>query len=61
MNPFTKHELEYLLGDRRLARIATVGPDGMPHVTPVGWSLNPELGTIDVATTSRCTCRAPSA
>ena len=48
MNPFTRHELEYLLGDRRLARLATVGRDGMPHVTPVGWSLNPELGTIDI-------------
>ncbi|MGH2410684.1 MAG: pyridoxamine 5'-phosphate oxidase family protein [Chloroflexota bacterium] len=31
-----------------LARIATVGPDGIPHVTPVGWSLNPEDQTIDV-------------
>jgi pyridoxamine 5'-phosphate oxidase family protein len=48
MNPFTKPELDYLLGDRRLARLATIGPDGMPHVTPVGWSLNTELGTIDV-------------
>jgi len=48
MNPFTNHELGYLLGDRRLARLATVGPDGTPRVTPVGWSLNPELGTIDV-------------
>jgi pyridoxamine 5'-phosphate oxidase family protein len=28
--------------------LATVGRDGTPHVTPVGWSYNPELGTIDV-------------
>ena len=26
-------------GERRLARAATVGPDGAIHVTPVGWSL----------------------
>jgi pyridoxamine 5'-phosphate oxidase family protein len=32
----------------RLARIATVGKDGTPHVVPVGWRLNRELDTIDV-------------
>jgi pyridoxamine 5'-phosphate oxidase family protein len=45
---FTDAELAYLQGERRLARIATVGADGMPHVTPVGWSYNSDLGTIDV-------------
>jgi pyridoxamine 5'-phosphate oxidase family protein len=45
---FTDAELAYLQGERRLARIATVGSDGMPHVTPVGWSYNAELQTIDV-------------
>jgi pyridoxamine 5'-phosphate oxidase family protein len=45
---FTEAELAYLQGERRLARIATVGPDGMPHVTPVGWSYNKELETIDL-------------
>jgi pyridoxamine 5'-phosphate oxidase family protein len=45
---FTEGELAYLGGERRLARIATVGPDGTPHVAPVGWSHNAELDTIDV-------------
>jgi pyridoxamine 5'-phosphate oxidase family protein len=47
---FTDVELDYLhervVG--RLARIATVGADGTPHVVPVGWSHNPDLDTIDV-------------
>jgi pyridoxamine 5'-phosphate oxidase family protein len=45
---FTEAELAYLRGERRLARIATVGADGMPHVTPVGWSYNADLETIDL-------------
>jgi len=46
---FTPAELEYLGGGRRLGRVATVGRDGTPHVTPVGmWSYNRELGTIDI-------------
>jgi pyridoxamine 5'-phosphate oxidase family protein len=45
---FTEEELRYL-GEPRLARIATVGKDGTPHVVPVGmWSHNPELDSIDV-------------
>jgi pyridoxamine 5'-phosphate oxidase family protein len=48
MNSFSPEELAYLTGERRLGRIATVGQDGMPHVAPVGWSYNAELGTIDV-------------
>lgn len=42
MTVFTGPELAYLSGgrgERRLARVATVGPDGDIHVTPVGWSL----------------------
>ena len=46
---FSERELAYLCGgERRLARIATVGPDGMPHVVPTGWSYNADLDTIDV-------------
>jgi pyridoxamine 5'-phosphate oxidase family protein len=46
---FNEAELAYLQGERRLARIATVGRDGTPHVVPVGmWSYNPEHDTIDV-------------
>jgi hypothetical protein len=38
---FTEAELAYLQGERRLARIATVGRDRTPHVVPVGmWSYN---------------------
>jgi pyridoxamine 5'-phosphate oxidase family protein len=49
MSAFTQAELAYLQGGRRLARLATVGPDGIPHVTPVGmWSLDPEADIIEV-------------
>ena len=45
---FTEAERDYLRGERRLARIATVSADGTPHVTPVGFTYNTDLGTIDV-------------
>lgn len=47
---FSEAELAYLRdgGAPRLARIATVGEDGTPHVVPVGFSYDPEHGTIDV-------------
>ena len=46
---FSEAELAYLQGERRLARIATVGRDSTPHVVPVGmWTYNPEHDTIDV-------------
>jgi pyridoxamine 5'-phosphate oxidase family protein len=48
MSEFTVAELAYLRGERRLGRVATVGKDGTPHVAPVGWSYNDQLGTIDV-------------
>jgi pyridoxamine 5'-phosphate oxidase family protein len=49
MRPFTEAELAYLQGDRRLARLATVGSDGTPHVTPVGmWSVDPDSGVVEV-------------
>src|SRR5712691_27294 len=44
---FSDAELAYL-GERRLGRLATIGPDGLPHVVPLGWSYNPALDTIDV-------------
>ena len=45
MSVFTQAEVAYLHDQRRLAHLATVGPDGTPHVTPVGmWSLGPEGG-----------------
>jgi pyridoxamine 5'-phosphate oxidase family protein len=49
MSVFTAHELAYLRGERRLARIATSGRDGTPHVVPVGnWAHNPDEDSIDV-------------
>jgi pyridoxamine 5'-phosphate oxidase family protein len=48
MTVFTSKELAYLEGGRRLARIATVGKDGTPHVVPVGWSYDSADETIEV-------------
>ncbi len=48
MSVFSEAELSYLLGERRLGRIATTGKDGTPHVVPVGWSYNAEHDSIDV-------------
>ena len=36
MSVFTEAELEYFAG-QRLGRIATVGPDGQPHVVPTSF------------------------
>ncbi|HET9974820.1 MAG TPA: PPOX class F420-dependent oxidoreductase [Streptosporangiaceae bacterium] len=47
MSVFSDKELDYL-AERRLGRLATVDPDGLPHVVPLGWSYNPVLGTIDI-------------
>jgi pyridoxamine 5'-phosphate oxidase family protein len=48
MSEFTDDELTYMRGARRLARLATVGREGTPHVVPVGWSFNPDLDAIEV-------------
>jgi pyridoxamine 5'-phosphate oxidase family protein len=55
---FTAAELEYLQTGRKLARLATVGTDGTPHVTPVGWHLGAgeqviEVGGTDLAKTKK--------
>lgn len=47
MSVFTEEEIEYLRS-QTLARIATVGPDGHPHVIPVTFWFNEELDTIDI-------------
>ena len=57
MTALTDAQIDYLAG-QRLARLATAGPDGRPHVVPVSFRYNAELGTIDcggmhVATTKR--------
>ena len=46
---FTPAELAYLLDGRRLGRLSTTDAAAAPHVVPVGWSYNPELGTIDIS------------
>ena len=45
---FKSHELDFL---RRadLGRLATIGPDGTPQNSPVGFAYNEALGTIDIA------------
>jgi pyridoxamine 5'-phosphate oxidase family protein len=49
MTVFTDAELAYLRSERRLARLATVGPDGMPHVTPIGmWALDADAEVVEV-------------
>jgi pyridoxamine 5'-phosphate oxidase family protein len=47
MSNFTAAEIAYL-ESQRLGRIATVGPDGQPHVVPVGFRYNPDQDTIDI-------------
>ena len=47
MSAFTEPEIQYLTG-QGLARLATVGPDGQPHVVPVTFSFNAEEDAIDV-------------
>lgn len=58
MSVFTNAELAFLQGERHLARLATVGPDGMPHIAPVGWSLDDDasvvrIGGINLAATKK--------
>lgn len=44
---FTPAEIAYLQS-QRLGRLATVGPDGQPHVVPVGFRYNSATDTIDI-------------
>jgi nitroimidazol reductase NimA-like FMN-containing flavoprotein (pyridoxamine 5'-phosphate oxidase superfamily) len=39
MSSFTPDEIAYLQS-QRLGRLATVGPDGQPHVVPVSFRYN---------------------
>lgn len=48
MSRFTPEEIAYL-HSQPLGRLATVGPNGDPHVVPVGFRFNPELDTIDIS------------
>ncbi len=44
---FTPAEIDFLKS-QPLARIATVGANGQPHVTPVAFRYNPDTNTFDV-------------
>jgi pyridoxamine 5'-phosphate oxidase family protein len=45
---FRQAERDYMSGGRQLARLATVGADGTPHVVPVAFIYNAVRDTIDV-------------
>lgn len=45
---FKPHEIAYL-EQTTLGRLATIQRDGTPQNSPVGFSYNSELGTIDIA------------
>jgi pyridoxamine 5'-phosphate oxidase family protein len=47
MSVFTDAERAYLR-EQGLGRIATVGPDGQPHITPVTFHYNEEEDAIDL-------------
>lgn len=47
MSVFAPAEIEYLRS-QTLGRLATVGPDGQPHVIPVTFWFNADEDTIDV-------------
>ena len=47
MSVFSPSEIAYL-ESQRLARLATAGRDGQPHVVPVAFRYNPETDTVDV-------------
>jgi pyridoxamine 5'-phosphate oxidase family protein len=49
MSAFSDAERRYLAGGHQLARLATVGADGTPHVVPVGFIYNAASDTIDVS------------
>ena len=44
---FTEAEIAYLT-EHPLGRLATIGPDGAPHVQPVAFWLNARTATIDI-------------
>jgi pyridoxamine 5'-phosphate oxidase family protein len=47
MSAFTDPEIQYLTS-QGLARLATVGPDGQPHIVPVTFTFNAAEDAIDV-------------
>jgi len=46
--PFKPHEIQFLR-QTYLGRLATIQRDGTPQNSPVGFTYNEQLGTIDIA------------
>jgi pyridoxamine 5'-phosphate oxidase family protein len=44
---FKPHEIQFMQS-ADLGRLATIQPNGTPQVSPVGFTYNEELGTIDI-------------
>ena len=49
MVSFSPAELRFMLEERHLGRLATIDEKGRPHLVPLGWRYNEELGTIDIS------------
>jgi pyridoxamine 5'-phosphate oxidase family protein len=47
MSAFTPAETDYLQG-QSMGRLATIGPDGRPHIVPLTYTFNPDEDTIDL-------------
>jgi pyridoxamine 5'-phosphate oxidase family protein len=47
MSAFTPAEIEYLRGQRR-GYLATVGPNGQPHIVPLTFRFNQDEDAIDI-------------
>ncbi|MDQ3739013.1 MAG: PPOX class F420-dependent oxidoreductase [Actinomycetota bacterium] len=47
MTMFSDAEADFL-AEAKLARLATVDPDGYPHVVPVGFHIDHARGVIDI-------------
>ncbi|ANI42066.1 pyridoxamine 5'-phosphate oxidase [Mycolicibacterium vaccae 95051] len=45
---FTTFEIEFM-AQADVGRLATIQPDGTPQNSPVGFTFNEQLGTIDIA------------
>jgi pyridoxamine 5'-phosphate oxidase family protein len=49
MSSFTEDEIKFLQEEtQKLARIATIGPTGSPHVAPVGFAYNPATDVLEI-------------
>jgi pyridoxamine 5'-phosphate oxidase family protein len=47
VSAFTQEEIDYLRS-QTLGRVATMGPDGRPHITPVTFFYNADEDAVDV-------------